>query len=249
MTAPPLSVNRLDADLSASLRSEGFAVLPDVARDADNASVLAIARRLGSVSLSALPQRSGLVEAAGVQRVEALAEAPRDQFDQPLLSGHHAAFALHSDQAFSASPCRYVLLHCWRADREGGGVSLLAERGQIEAAADRDTREALRTLSLPYAFADASTLGYTSLRYNRAEVMTAAARRQRPLSSNQLHWLDRFDRLFDRVKQSILLRPGELLVLDNHRLLHGRSAFAAGSDRLLKRLRVDAADPFSPGSA
>ena len=75
-----------------------------VALDADNASLLRIARELGAVSTRALPRRSGLVEGEGVQRVEALAEAPRDQFGKPLLSGHHAAFALHSDESFLAQP-------------------------------------------------------------------------------------------------------------------------------------------------
>lgn len=206
----------------------------------DNAALLAWARALGSVSLRALPHRSGLVERGGVQRVEALASAPADQFGKPLMSGHHAAFPLHSDEAFAALPCRYVLLHCWRADPAGGGVSLLATRERIEALGDVDTGHALRSLPLAYPFGQTTTLLPGLLRYNRSEIESLRQRRDLPLPPETRAWLDRFDALFAAAAERVLLEPGDLLLIDNHRTLHGRTAFAAGSPRLLKRVRVDA---------
>lgn len=115
----------METDLRA-LIERGWMRVSGVECCSDNAALLVWARALGSVSLRALPHRSGLVEREGVQRVEALASAPADQFGKPLMSGHHAAFPLHSDEAFAALPCRYVLLHCWRADPAGCGASLFA---------------------------------------------------------------------------------------------------------------------------
>jgi alpha-ketoglutarate-dependent taurine dioxygenase len=222
------------------LYERGWMVLPDVERRHDNAALLAIAHALGSISRRALPHRSGLVERDGVQRVEALASPPADQFGKPLLSGHHAAFPLHSDEAFAAKPCHYVLLHCWRADPAGAGTSLLATRERIEAIADDDTRQPLQALRLDYPFGPATTLSPGLLRYNRSEVESLLQRHELPLCPATRRWMDRFDAVFESVAESLVLAPGDLLLIDNHRTLHGRTALAAGSPRLLKRVRVDA---------
>ncbi len=215
--------------------------MPRLACRPDNAPLLAVARALGTVSLRALPHRSGLVESEGVQRVAALASPPADQFGKPLLSGHHAAFPLHSDEAFAIRPCRYVLLHCWSADPEGGGQSLLARRERIEALADAAILNGLLSLRLDYPCGPSSTLSAGLMRYNRLEVEGHGQRRQGRLEAQTQEWLDRFDATFAVAAESVTLAPGDLLIVDNHRTLHGRTAFAAGSPRLLKRVRVDAA--------
>lgn len=229
----------METDL-CGLIERGWMRVPGVERCGDNGALLAWAKRLGAISHRALPHRSGLVEPAGVQRVEALASAPADQFGKPLLSGHHAAFPLHSDEAFAALPCRYVLLHCWRADPEGAGASLLATRERIEALADGDSGQALRSLTLDYPCGSTTTLAPGLLRYNRSEIESLWQRRDQLLAPETRAWLDRFDALFAAAAEPLLLQPGELLLIDNHRTLHGRTAFAAGSPRLLKRVRVDA---------
>lgn len=216
----------------------GWLLLRGVPCEQDNAALLAIARSLGEVSMQSLPYRSGLVEADGVQRVEALMDAPLDQFEQPLRSGHHGAFPLHSDEAFLQRPCRYVLLHCWRADPCGGGESLLAWRTAIESAADMPLLQALRGREFAYPAGNASVIGPQLLRYNRAEVEGHARRTNRALDAAQREWLDRFDALFASAALSLSLAAEDLLLIDNHRVLHGRTAFAPGSPRMLKRVRV-----------
>jgi alpha-ketoglutarate-dependent taurine dioxygenase len=209
-----------------------------VACNPDNAALLEVARTLGEASRRALPHRSGLVESHGVQRVEALDKAPCDQFGQTLRSGHHGAFPLHSDEAFLAHPCRYVLLHCWCADPDGGGESLLASRNAIEASADLPTLLALRAHAFAYPSGEAPVLSPQLLRYNRAEIEGQARRSGRAVALASRSWLDQFDALFDTIALTITLAEGDLLLIDNHRVLHGRSAFAPGSPRLLKRIRV-----------
>jgi alpha-ketoglutarate-dependent taurine dioxygenase len=78
------------------------------------------------------------------------------------------------------------------------------------------------------------------LRYNRSEIESLRQRRDLPLPPETRAWLDRFDALFAAAAETVLLEPGDLLLIDNHRTLHGRTAFPAGSPRLLKRVRVDA---------
>jgi alpha-ketoglutarate-dependent taurine dioxygenase len=222
------------------LQQRGWARLPGLPCRQDNAPLLALARALGTVSMRALPWRSGLVEEEGVQRVAALAATPSDQFGKPLLSAHHTAFPLHSDEAFAARPCRYVLLHCWQADPAGGGQSLLATRERIEALADAATARALRAERLDYPGGPSVTLAPGLMRYNRQEVEGHQRRHHGRLQAATQVWLDRFDAAFLNAAERVTLAPGDLLIVDNHRTLHGRTAFAAGSPRLLKRVRVDA---------
>jgi alpha-ketoglutarate-dependent taurine dioxygenase len=227
-------------DVADALHERGWTCMPGLDCRADNAPLLAVARALGTVSMRALPWRSGLVEQEGVQRVAALPSTPSDQFGKPLLSAHHSAFALHSDEAFAARPCRYVLLHCWQADPDGGGQSLLATRQGIEAPADATTRRALLAERFDYPCGPSVTLAPDLLRYNRHEVEAHQRRHYGHLLAATQPWLDRLDAAFLAAAEYVTLAPGELLIVDNHRTLHGRSAFAAGSPRLLKRVRVDA---------
>lgn len=229
-----------------ALVERGWMVAPQVECRRNNSALLGFAHALGTISRRALPHRSGLVESDGVQRVEALVLPPNDQFGKPLLSGYHAAFPPHSDEAFAALPCRYVLLHCWRPDTKGGGASLLATRERIEAAVDGETRQALQSLRLDYPFGPATTLSPSLLRYNRSEVESLAQRHDQRLPAATHAWLDRFDAAFATATESVVLESGDLLLIDNHRTLHGRTAFAAGSSRLLKRVRVDAFDAQCP---
>lgn len=228
-------------DVADALLARGWTRLSGLDCRPDNAPLLAIARALGTVSMHALPWRSGLVEEAGVQRVAALASTPGDQFGKPLLSAHHTTFPLHSDEAFAARPCRYVLLHCWQADPDGGGQSLLATRQRIEALADAATRHALLAERFDYPCGPSVTLAPALMRYNRQEVEGQQRRHYGHLLAETQPWLDRLDAAFLAAAEHVSLAPGDLLIVDNHRTLHGRSAFAAGSPRLLKRVRVDAA--------
>lgn len=119
-------------------------------------------------------------------------------------------------------------------------MSLLATRQRIEAAADAETRYALESHSLDYPFGTTTTLSPGLLRYNRSEVESLTTRHQQPPPWPTLAWLDRFDAVFAAVAEPVVLAPGDLLLIDNHSTLHGRTAFEAGSPRLLKRVRVDA---------
>lgn len=206
--------------------------------DNDNAALRQLASRLGRPALRALAHHAGLVEPGGVQRVESLTNNPLDQAGKPLLSASNRAFPLHSDESFELQPARWVLLHCWRAAADGGETRL-ADLHQVVAEAERTLTIALSQWHLPYPCGDLTTLdAQRRVRYNRAECELAATQRGRPLDSASAGWLDRFERAFERAAFSCRLDSGDLLILDNWRVLHGRCAFSADSGRLLKRLRV-----------
>ena len=210
----------------------------DVPLHPENQALRALAAELGPVSTRGLSHRAGLVESGAVQRVEALPGPVLDQYAKSLRSASSDAFALHSDESFCLQPARWVLLHCWQS-AELGGDTLLLTVEEILAQVSREARIALEQLRLPYPCGDRVTIEPSGgLRFNAEEVESAAARRGIPLSLPQRGWLARFEQLFARQASRLRMDAGDLLIIDNWRILHGRTAFDASSGRLLKRLRV-----------
>lgn len=204
-------------------------LLHGVPLDDDNRSLRSLGARLGSASLRALDRR--LDEGDGVQRVEALGGPVHDRFGQPLMSAAHGDFALHTDESFLEHPARHVLLHCWRPAVTGGATQVADSRA-LAATVDRVEWIAWNQLRLPYPCGDRCSIEAGTTRFN-VDHCTAA-----PLTPVQSTWLARFAASAKRVSRELSLAAGDLLLLDNERMLHGRSAFDATSPRLLKRLRI-----------
>lgn len=217
------------SDWPARLRESGALLIHGVPLDEDNRSLRSLGERLGPASLRAIERR--LDEGAGVQRVEALAGEVRDRHGKPLASAGHGEFALHSDESFLAQPARFVLLHCWRPAATGGR-SAIADSRVIAASVGRVEWIAWTQLRLPYPCGERCSLEDGVVRFNAAECAAAA------LTPVQRHWLDRFAASARRVAIELTLAPGDLLLLDNQRMLHGRSGFDPAGGRLLKRLRI-----------
>lgn len=226
------------ADWIERAQNDGVLRVAGVPLDDDNAALRGLAAQLGPPALRALAHRAGLVEPGGVQRVEALPGNPQDQAGKPLLSASNGAFALHSDESFELHPARWVLLHCWRPSATGGETRL-ADSRRVAGSAERTLAIALTQWHLPYPCGDVTTFDALGrVRYNRAECDLAASQSGRSLDSASVLWLDRFDHAFERAACSYRLDSGDLLIIDNWRVLHGRCGFSADSGRLLKRLRV-----------
>ena len=227
------------ADWRAALARTGVARLQGVPLDSDNRSLCALGALLGRASTRALPWRAGLVETGHVSRVQALPLPPLDQFGKPLLSAAYADFALHSDESFCSRPARWVLLHCWRPDPKGAGASLLLAREEILAGTDSSTRAALGCIALPYPVGNFPVVDAAGqVRFNAAEIAGEIHGRGRFATAAEARWVSHFEALFARLASHCQLASGDLLIIDNQRVLHGRTAFARDSSRLLKRLRI-----------
>jgi alpha-ketoglutarate-dependent taurine dioxygenase len=125
----------LPQPLLYTLQQQGWVVVPNIALDPDNASLLALGRALGEVSGQGNHSGAPNLEAEGVNRVHAMAQPLRDAAGNEVFSSNAAVFPLHTDDSFSPQPARYVLMHCWQPDPAGGGQSHLAHLGAIAAAA------------------------------------------------------------------------------------------------------------------
>jgi carnitine 3-dehydrogenase len=165
----------------------------------------------------------------------------------------------HTDLVNHQSPPGVQFLHCFRADAPGGESTLVdgfwvADRVRaVDAAAFRT----LTTVAVPYRFHDddhdirwqAPVIGlgpdgtYRDVRFHNAltEPLTGTVEQVEELYAA----LRRFDHEARRDEAQLIvrLRPGDVMVFDNRRVLHGRRAFdPTNGGRHLFGLYVDLDD-------
>lgn len=241
-TRAPIEYAVLDSGaLLACVEAGGWAVVRGVPCDAGNASLLAMARSLGEVKGGAGDDPTH--EGAAVHAVASYPQAIRDVGGKVMLSTTSTVFELHTDEAYRPDPCRYVFLHCWRPDPNGGGVSLLAASEIVfaglepwAAALSFRAKFQWRRFAAPI-FMDEPGRPWPRVRFNMREIAgdeigeadAAAGARLLP---------DVFAAAASAAAVTLQLAAGDCLVLDNRRILHGRTGFAPGSGRLLKRVWV-----------
>ena len=232
--------------LSARLDAEGWAVVAGVPCDAGNASLLALARSLGPIKAGDAGDPTH--EGDAVHAVASYARPVLDSSGKTMLSTTATVFDLHTDESYKRAPCRYVLLHCWRADAQGG-VSLLATSESIltrlepwAAALCFRARFVWRECAAPI-LAPESGRAWPRVRFNLREIAGDEIGDGEPdLRARTVP--DVFAAAADAAAVRLTLASGDCLVLDNRRVLHGRTGFDLGSERLLKRVWVT-----SPGEA
>lgn len=158
----------------------------------------------------------------------------------------------HTDDAFRPSPPGLLMLHCVQTSADGGGASIFLDGFELAArlrAADptafdllcrvplqfrrhhpkaHDLRSHGRVIRLDF---EGNVAGVRFATHNATppdipdnliEPFYAAYRTLVRLYLDESHWLVR------------LLRPGQLALIDNERVLHGRTAFTAIGERHLR---------------
>ncbi len=173
------------------------------------------------------------------------------------LSQTAEPFPPHTDSTFLARPHDFVILGCLEAPSDAGGESLVVHVDALWAAiaadAGDDAVDALcepafwflarepgepptvRALPVLERADDGWRIRYRADAVARGEL--AAARRLAPRHRGALEALERA--LGDpRLPARHALRPGDVLLLDNRRTLHGRTAIRPGARRVLRRVKV-----------
>jgi alpha-ketoglutarate-dependent taurine dioxygenase len=184
------------------------------------------------------PAREG--EAVGI--VRSFAKPIADRSGKTMLSTMAADHHLHTDESFYATPSRYVLLHCWRPDPAGGGISLIAT---AEDALARLTPEERRNCArFRYSWRGVVSPILAAMPDNapprlRFNIREADCLEDPRAAGDAL--AQRFACAAAEAALELPMAEGDCLLLDNWRVLHGRTAFAPDSPRLLKRVGVDMA--------
>jgi hypothetical protein len=171
--------------------------------------------------------------------------------------GNNHAVALHTENDGEPTPPRLVFFGCLEA-AEVGGASTIASARHVHDVLGRLDPRALALLHRPISFGrrpddyDESVTDTDPvfrcgpqalmMRYSRYWIDRAESVGGRPLSRGTRGALDLLDRTLQHPQTALVmvLRPGDVLVIDNQAVLHGRQAFRDGrASRHLVRVWVD----------
>ncbi len=154
------------------------------------------------------------------------------------------ALPLHSDSSYDPDPHELVVFQVVRADPQGG-ESQVAPYESVLSTLDDETQTILSRPRFPFGRNRWPILrrwhGSMKIRYYRHQIDKSCLW-EKPLAKEEVAALERLDGVLARPEVSIHreIRSGEILFLNNTKVLHGRTAFPADSRRLLYRIRVHA---------
>lgn len=167
----------------------------------------------------------------------------------------HADLALHTDRSNGTGPAEILALLCVRQALTGGDT-LLASGPTIHNDLLDRCPDALVQLYATYDFGEvdghtrrhpvfAQAAGRVTVAYNRYQIRKRHQEIGRPLTPVQEAAFESFDRVLNQpgVTFCFLLHPGDLLLVHNATVLHGRTAFSLGDPaaghRYLTRTWID----------
>ncbi|MEM0946188.1 MAG: TauD/TfdA family dioxygenase [Pseudomonadota bacterium] len=221
------------AELIAALGRPPYAVVCDTGGETE------FSRRLLE-SLAPDGSRGG--DAISFTRIRV---APEDAGDGGLvtrMSRTNAPIPAHTDCSYMPAPHNLVAFEIIEADSEGG-ASILVDGDTLVRHLDPGT---IRLLSMPifpfgrerYSIVKVGQRG-VQVRYYRAQV-DKGLELGHPLPENARQALGALDAALERpeLQTRILVASGQTLFFANRRVLHGRTGFAATSQRLMHRYRM-----------
>ena len=175
----------------------------------------------------------------------------------------------HSDSAFSAAPEPTFLLYCMEAARCGGGMSRVCDARALRRDIDRTQpwiTDVLANRELPFRVPSAflksgdrnavqATLAPVFadsplIRYRRDTLLEGLEHFPQYDDPDARRALDAFDRLLNASPHvaDFFMPRDSLVVMDNHRALHARTAFRDQARHLLRiRLAWDNAPAYTSG--
>lgn len=236
-------------DIPALIARDGAVLINDVPLEHDSLLVTLCAT-LGVVT----PEGNGPPGRPGMLIYDVAPSVLTDE-----LSKTYDGLDLHTDSAFEATPHAYMALGCLVADPSGGGRSLLVRVDDAVATLRRlgegEVVERLEDQVFPLELSRADQgpgleevavleprgRGHT-VRY-RADMLQAGFHANvRHLTAAHKHAVNRFAAVISQLARQagFPLLPGDLLLFDNRRMLHGRTPITSGVARHLKRLKMRA---------
>ena len=157
----------------------------------------------------------------------------------------HQPMPPHTDSSYRPHPHELVAFQMVRADARGGDT-LVAAVEDVVTALDPQTRATLEQPRFPFGQGAHPVLWQTgaapNIRYYRSQI-DRARQDADPLAEPELAAMDALDGVLARTDLlfHVRLEAGDTIFLHNTKALHGRTGFAADSDRMMYRIRVRAA--------
>ena len=232
------------------MKDGGICMVKDVPIDDNNATYLSIANALGGTLLRDTRMPTRAMEADGViYRVE---EDPLN-VDEHAHSATNQHFPLHTDCAHFLHPPQIMMLLCCRPSvTTDGGKTILAYVDDVVEKLSTEDKTNLTHLQLPW-WQDTSIVRASILsqekEHNKWLIRFNQATLEREMDKDEFINTPALQSFITTLRSfetdpanTITLAAGDLLIVHNQRVLHGRTAFSSGSSRLLKRIRVRVPD-------
>lgn len=234
--------------------SDGQMIAPDKLRNLAEQHKLVVLRGFPALDGDALPRFcAGLGEIlkwdfGAVNKLQATPDAKNY-----LYTNREVPF--HWDGAFAPRVPGLIFFHCDKAAGAGGGETLFTDTVRLLSVTDRETIDKWRGTVITYttekivhyggSFTSAMIVPHETREVVRyAEPVADLNPVQLEISGIGSEERDDFfadihRRLHDpRVCYRHKWISGDILVADNKTLLHGRNAFAEGTDRLIRRVNI-----------
>lgn len=158
------------------------------------------------------------------------------------LSRTPRAMALHTDSSYESRPHELIVFQMVRAD-DVGGETVLAPVDAVLSLLDSETCAILKQPLFPFGKMRRPVIdgegSEVRIRYYRRQIMPWLDPLKRQ-SADLIHAMNRLDDALATVggDHRLRLKSGDVLILNNHKVLHGRTALPEHSQRLLHRFRV-----------
>ena len=148
----------------------------------------------------------------------------------------------HTDSSYDADPDELVAFQMVRSDA-GGGDTLIFPVEDVIAGLETPTRDILQRPIFPFGEVLRPILWNRAqspcIRYYRANIEKSAQQFGHALLTEAANAMNALDSVLDRkgIVQRFRIEAGEILLMHNNKVLHGRTGFAQDSNRLMYRIR------------
>jgi alpha-ketoglutarate-dependent taurine dioxygenase len=137
-------------------------------------------------------------------------------------------FPLHTDASYVANPPRFMLLHCVHPDPGGGGINLLADCDKALASLTERERGTIFRQVFNFLYPPNCPEGQSRAYAIYESGMWRYKHSSMSFPQKFADDVERFNQALIDNSISLLLERGDLLILDNHRIVHGRTVYKPG---------------------
>lgn len=223
------------------LHNEGLLIIKNFPNN--NRIITDFSYYFGEPSLSGIKKNNTdeVVESEFIRRIELTDQPIKNSIGKRVLSSTSDFFALHTDEYYELNPSKYLILLCVIPDKYKGGKTIISDIREVVKKLPHETIIYLQKNIFPHPAKEISILSSEMkkfyIRYNRYAIESALATTHKNIKIKHEH-LNTFDHQLTKCSKSILLSKEDCLILDNKRILHGRTSFFKNSKRFLKRIRI-----------
>lgn len=152
-------------------------------------------------------------------------------------------FPLHTDCSYEDQPPHYFALHVIQDDKLGGGLTQLVDVGASLHKLSDKTAQTLRSpypCIVPREFYKGSDINWVSILFDKQSIkFRRECIKETLCTPEQLEALNELEDLIKSLKlQELHLQQNQIILIDNYRLLHGRTK-VLDKNRHLQRIRFN----------